>query len=46
MQYSTLIACTFFKICSMGDTPEPPFGAVTQNQAPSLQNPGCAPAYN
>ena len=27
------IACTFFKNFSVGDTPEPPFGAVTQNRA-------------
>ena len=27
-----------------GVTPPNPFGAVTQNRAPPLQNPGCVPA--
>ena len=42
MQYNAPIRMHVFQNFYGGDTPGPPFGAVSQNRAPLLQNPGCA----
>ena len=43
MQYNAPNRMYVCQNVSEGDTPGPPFGGVTQNMAPPLQNPGCAP---
>ena len=44
MQYNALNHMHVFHNYSVGDIPGHPFGGVTQNQTPSLQNHDCVPA--
>ena len=45
LQYNAPNLMYVFQNLSEGATPEPPFGTGTQNRAPPLQNPRCAPVY-